>query len=103
MTFWSGGAAAGLYLGTGLILAFLVYTYYPGALGLRVPEGLSRDSGVRRLGRQSARIICGTSRLENQNDKRRAAVAWAAQCKTGRCQSPKKMVWMTALLMIDKP
>jgi hypothetical protein len=35
MTFWSGGAAAGLYLGTGLILAFLVHTYYPGALGLR--------------------------------------------------------------------
>ena len=27
--------AAGLYLGTGLILAFLVHTYYPGALGLR--------------------------------------------------------------------
>jgi hypothetical protein len=34
-TIWSGGAAAGLYLGTGLILAFLVHTYYPGALGLR--------------------------------------------------------------------
>jgi hypothetical protein len=32
---WSCGAAAGLYLGTGLILAFLVDTYYPGALGLR--------------------------------------------------------------------
>jgi hypothetical protein len=31
---WSG-AAAGLYLGTGLILAFLVHTHYPGALGLR--------------------------------------------------------------------
>ena len=29
---WSGVAA---YLGTGLILAFLVDTYYPGALGLR--------------------------------------------------------------------
>jgi hypothetical protein len=29
------GAAAGLYLGTGLILAFLVHTHYPGALGLR--------------------------------------------------------------------
>ena len=27
--------AAGLYLGTGLILAFLVHTHYPGALGLR--------------------------------------------------------------------
>jgi hypothetical protein len=25
----------GLYLGTGLILAFLVHTHYPGALGLR--------------------------------------------------------------------
>jgi hypothetical protein len=34
-TIWSGGAAAVLYLGTGLILAFLVHTYYPGALGLR--------------------------------------------------------------------
>jgi hypothetical protein len=34
-TIWSGGAAAGLYLGTGLILALLVHTYYPGALGLR--------------------------------------------------------------------
>ena len=34
-TIWSGGAAAGLYLGTGLILAFLVHTHYPGALGLR--------------------------------------------------------------------
>jgi hypothetical protein len=34
-TIWSGGAAAGLYLSTGLILAFLVHTYYPGALGLR--------------------------------------------------------------------
>jgi transcriptional regulator with XRE-family HTH domain len=31
-TIWSGGAAAGLYLGTGLILAFLVHTHYPGAL-----------------------------------------------------------------------
>jgi hypothetical protein len=31
----SGGAAAGLYLGTGLILALLVHTHYPGALGLR--------------------------------------------------------------------
>jgi len=36
MTIWSGGAAAGgLYLGAGLILAFLVHTHYPGALGLR--------------------------------------------------------------------
>jgi hypothetical protein len=35
MTIWSGGAAAGLHLGTGLILAFLVHTHYPGALGLR--------------------------------------------------------------------
>jgi len=34
-TIWSGGAAAGLYLGTGLILAFLVHTHYPGAFGLR--------------------------------------------------------------------
>ena len=34
-TIWSGGAAAGLYLGTGLILAFLVHTHYPGVLGLR--------------------------------------------------------------------
>jgi hypothetical protein len=34
-TIWSGGAAAGLYLGTGLILALLVHTHYPGALGLR--------------------------------------------------------------------
>jgi ABC-type sugar transport system permease subunit len=33
-TTWSGGAA-GLYLGTGLILAFLVHTNYPGALKLR--------------------------------------------------------------------
>jgi hypothetical protein len=33
-TIWSGGAAAGLYLGTGLISAFLVHTHYPGALGL---------------------------------------------------------------------
>jgi len=32
-TIWSGGAAAGLYLSTGLILAFLVHN--PGALGLR--------------------------------------------------------------------
>ena len=31
-TIWSGGAAAGLYLGTGLILAFLVHTHYPGVL-----------------------------------------------------------------------
>jgi hypothetical protein len=43
MTIWSGGAAAGLYLGTGLILAFLVHTHYPGALGLRewIPVVLS--------------------------------------------------------------
>jgi hypothetical protein len=34
-TIWSGGAAAGLYLGTGLILAFSVHTHYPGVLGLR--------------------------------------------------------------------
>ena len=34
-TIWSGGAAAGLYLGTGLILAFLVHTHYPATLGLR--------------------------------------------------------------------
>jgi hypothetical protein len=34
-TIWSGGAAAGFYLGTGLILALLVHTHYPGALGLR--------------------------------------------------------------------
>ena len=34
-TIWSGGAAAGLYLGSGLILAFLVHTHYPGVLGLR--------------------------------------------------------------------
>ncbi len=34
-TILSGGAVAGLYLGTGLILALLVHTYYPGALGLR--------------------------------------------------------------------
>jgi hypothetical protein len=34
-TIWSGGAAAGLYLGTGLILAFLVDAHYPGALKLR--------------------------------------------------------------------
>ncbi len=34
-TIWSGGAAAGLYLCTGLILALLVHTHYPGALGLR--------------------------------------------------------------------
>ena len=34
-TIWGGGAAAGLYLGTGLILALLVHTYYPGALELR--------------------------------------------------------------------
>jgi hypothetical protein len=34
-TIWSGGAAAGLYLGAGLILAFLVHTHYPVALGLR--------------------------------------------------------------------
>jgi hypothetical protein len=33
-TICSGGAAA-LYLGTGLILACLVHTHYPGALGLR--------------------------------------------------------------------
>jgi hypothetical protein len=32
-TIWSGSAAAGL--GTGLILAFLVHTHYPSALGLR--------------------------------------------------------------------
>jgi hypothetical protein len=32
-TIWS--AAAGLYLGTGLILAFLVHTHYPGELGMR--------------------------------------------------------------------
>jgi hypothetical protein len=31
-TIWSGVAA---YLGTGLILAFLVHTHYPGTLGLR--------------------------------------------------------------------
>jgi formate/nitrite transporter FocA (FNT family) len=35
ITIWSSGAAAGLYLGTGLILALLVHTHYPGALGLR--------------------------------------------------------------------
>ncbi len=34
-TILSGGAVAGFYLGTGLILALLVHTYYPGALGLR--------------------------------------------------------------------
>src|SRR5262249_25158417 len=34
-TIWSGGAAVGLYLGTGLMLALLVHTHYPGALGLR--------------------------------------------------------------------
>jgi hypothetical protein len=34
-TIWSGGAAAGLYLGTELILRFWVHTHYPGALGLR--------------------------------------------------------------------
>ena len=34
-TIWSGGAAVGLYLGTGRMLAFLVHTHYPGALGLR--------------------------------------------------------------------
>ena len=34
-TIWSGGAAVGLYLGSGLMLAFLVHTHYPGALGLR--------------------------------------------------------------------
>jgi hypothetical protein len=34
-TIWSGGAAAGLYLGTGLILGFLVHTHYPRTLGLR--------------------------------------------------------------------
>src|SRR5215813_9125897 len=34
-TIWSGGAAAGLYLSTGLTLAFLVHTHYPGALGMR--------------------------------------------------------------------
>jgi len=34
-TIWSGSAAAGLYLGTGLILAFLVHTHYLGVLGLR--------------------------------------------------------------------
>jgi hypothetical protein len=34
-TIWSGGVAAGLYLDAGLILAFLVHTHYPGALGLR--------------------------------------------------------------------
>jgi len=32
---WSGGAAAGLYLGVGLILAILVHTHYPSALGVR--------------------------------------------------------------------
>ena len=31
----SANSAAGIYLGTGLILAFLVQTHYPGALGLR--------------------------------------------------------------------
>jgi formate/nitrite transporter FocA (FNT family) len=35
ITIWSSGAAAGLYLGTGLILALLVHTHYPDALGLR--------------------------------------------------------------------
>ena len=34
-TIWSGGAAIGLYLGSGLILACLVHAHYPGALGLR--------------------------------------------------------------------
>jgi hypothetical protein len=34
-TIWSGGAAVGLYLGSGLILALLVHANYPGALGLR--------------------------------------------------------------------
>jgi len=34
-TIWSSGAAVGLYLGAGLILAFLVQTHYPGTLGLR--------------------------------------------------------------------
>jgi hypothetical protein len=34
-TIWSSGAAVGLYLGIGLMLAFLVHTNYPGALGLR--------------------------------------------------------------------
>ena len=31
-TIWSGGAAAGLYLGTGLILACLVHTHYDEAI-----------------------------------------------------------------------
>jgi hypothetical protein len=34
-TIWSGSAAVGIYLGAGLMLAFLVHTNYPGALGLR--------------------------------------------------------------------
>jgi hypothetical protein len=34
-TIWSGGAAVELYLGAGLMLALLVHTHYPGALGLR--------------------------------------------------------------------
>ena len=34
-TIWSGGAAVGLYLGSGLVLAFLVHAHYPGTLGLR--------------------------------------------------------------------
>ena len=34
MTIWTG-SAVGLYLGIGLILAFLVNTHYPGALGFR--------------------------------------------------------------------
>ena len=38
-TIWSGGAAVGLYLGTGVMLAFLVHTHYPGALGLREAVG----------------------------------------------------------------
>jgi hypothetical protein len=34
-TIWSSGASVGLYLGAGLILAFLVHTHYPGTLGMR--------------------------------------------------------------------
>jgi hypothetical protein len=57
---------------------------------------------VRRLGRPSARIICGTSRLENQNDKRRAAVAWRLSVKQEVSES-KEDGLDDALLMIDKP
>jgi hypothetical protein len=56
--------------------------------------------------RQSSWIVVtpSTSRLENQNDKKKSRrKPGGSKCETGRCQSPKKMVDVDAPLIVDKP